>query len=234
MLALELKDVAMHFAVAKNHEGGEHKVFAGLSLQINQGEKVGLVGRNGVGKSTLLRIIAGIYPPHAGSIWRNPNLSIALLSLGLGFKNDLTGRENAYLAAMLQGLGRRVAKARLDEIGDFTELGDYYDEPVKSYSSGMRARLGFATGLLLDTDILLLDEILAVGDQVFRAKASKALKEKVSSDRTIIMVHHAQPAIRETCSRVVWLHDGHVRMDGDVNDVLSAYAADSQRESGKY
>jgi len=224
MRVLELKNISMHFTVARDHENGRHRVFDGLNLMVSHGEKVGLIGRNGSGKSTLLRIMAGIYPPDVGSVWRHPEMSIALLSLGLGFKNDLTGRENVFLAAMLQGLSRRSARNTLNKIGEFTELGNYYDEPVKSYSSGMRARLGFATGLLLDTDILLLDEILAVGDHAFRQKASEALREKVLTDRTVIMVHHDDVAIRDTCTRAIWLNGRGVERDGDVDGVLSAYA----------
>jgi len=151
-------------------------------------------------------------------------LSIALLSLGLGFKNDLTGRENALLAAVLQGMTKSEAKSHLQAIGEFTELGRFYDEPVKSYSSGMRTRLGFATGLLLDTDILLLDEILAVGDQSFRNKAREALSQKLTQDRTVILVHHAENAIQEICSRVVWIEQGTIKADGVTAEVLEAYA----------
>jgi len=226
-VAIRLVDIGMQFAVSKNHDGGAHRVLEGLNLEIRRGEKVGLMGRNGAGKSTLLRIIAGIFPPAHGEVWRHPDMTVALLSLGLGFKNELTGRENAFLAAMLQGLSRKQAGQRLQDIGQFSELGAYYDEPVKTYSAGMRARLGFATGLLLETDILLLDEILAVGDRGFRVKAREALQEKISADRTIVMVHHAERAIQEICTRAVWLEQGAVRMDGDVNAVISAYGSQS-------
>ena len=177
--------------------GGDHPVLNNLDLEIQQGERIGLVGRNGAGKATLLRIIGGIYPPAGGTVWRDPNKTVALLSLGLGFKGDLSGRDNALLAAMLQGMTRREAKQRLDAIGDFTELGEFFEQPVKTYSSGMRSRLGFATGLLLDTDILLLDEILAVGDQGFRQKAREALRERLAPDKTVILVHHMEQAIKE-------------------------------------
>ena len=207
--------------------GGDHRVLNNLDLEIQQGERIGLVGRNGAGKSTLLRIIGGIYPPAGGTVWRDPKKTVALLSLGLGFKGDLSGRDNALLAAMLQGMTRREAKQRLDAIGEFTELGEFYEQPVKTYSSGMRARLGFATGLLLDTDILLLDEILAVGDQGFRQKAREALKERLAPDKTVILVHHMEQAIKETCHRAVWLEQGQVRDDGSVAEVLAAYAADA-------
>ena len=207
--------------------GGDHRVLNNLDLEIQQGERIGLVGRNGAGKSTLLRIIGGIYPPAGGTVWRDPKKTVALLSLGLGFKGDLSGRDNALLAAMLQGMSRREAKQRLDAIGEFTELEEFFEQPVKTYSSGMRSRLGFATGLLLDTDILLLDEILAVGDQRFRQKAREALRERLAPDKTVILVHHMEQAIKETCHRAVWLEQGQVRDDGSVAEVLAAYAADA-------
>jgi len=221
--ALSLKGIGMHFALASEGDSHTHQALQGLNLEIARGEKIGLVGRNGAGKSTLLRIMAGIYPPASGSIWRAPELSVALLSIGLGFKNDLTGRENALLAAVLQGMPKAEARSRLNAIGEFTELGRFYDEPVKTYSSGMRSRLGFATGLLLDTDILLLDEILSVGDHAFRKKAREALTEKITGERTVVLVHHAQRAIREVCTRAIWLERGCIRQDGEVGDVLVAY-----------
>ena len=222
--ALKLSNVGMRFAMNSGGERGHFQALSELDLEVNRGDKLGLIGGNGAGKSTLLRIMAGIYPPGSGTVWRAPGLSIALLSLGLGFKNDLTGRENALLAAVLQGMSKSEAKTHLNAIGEFTELGRFYDEPVKSYSSGMRTRLGFATGLLLDTDILLLDEILAVGDQSFRNKAREALSQKLTEDRTVILVHHAENAIREICSRVVWIEQGQIKADGATVEVLEAYA----------
>jgi len=203
--------------------GDSHQVLDNLDLKINQGERVGLVGRNGAGKSTLLRIIAGIYPPMAGTVWRHPEKTIALLSLGLGFQGDLSGRDNAFLAAMLQGMTKKEARSHLEAIGEFTELGDYYDQPVKTYSSGMRSRLGFATALLLETDILLIDEILAVGDNAFRKKARQALAQKLDADKTVVLVHHTEQAIKEVCTRALWLESGRVRMDGAVEEVLASY-----------
>ena len=223
---IRLTDVTMSFGLS-GAGGGDHRVLNNLDLEIQQGERIGLVGRNGAGKSTLLRIIGGIYPPAGGTVWRDPKKTVALLSLGLGFKGDLSGRDNALLAAMLQGMSRREAKQRLDAIGEFTELGDFFEQPVKTYSSGMRSRLGFATGLLLDTDILLLDEILAVGDQRFRQKAREALRERLAPDKTVILVHHMEQAIKETCHRAVWLEQGQVRDDRSVAEVLTAYAADA-------
>ena len=226
-IVMKLIDVGVSFSLASKEQGHRHRALQNLNLEITRGERVGLVGRNGAGKSTLLRIMAGIYPPASGSVWRAPETSIALLSLGLGFKKDLTGRENALLAAMLQGMSKAEAQSRLGAIGEFTELGRFYSEPVKTYSSGMRSRLGFATALLLDTNILLLDEILSVGDNGFREKAREALTQKLSSERTVILVHHTERVIREVCTRAVWLERGSIKQDGPVEPVLDAYGSSS-------
>ena len=149
---LTLENVGMHFAVRPDHESGRHTVFEGINLTLNEGDRLGIVGRNGAGKSTLLRIMAKIYAPATGRVTWAPGVTVSLLSLGLGFKDELSGRDNAYLAGLLQGLTKQDAKRSLSSIEEFCELGDYFDEPVKTYSTGMRARLGFGTGLLNDAD----------------------------------------------------------------------------------
>ena len=167
-MLLTLENVGMHFAVRPDHEAGQHTVFEGINLTLSEGDRLGVVGRNGAGKSTLLRIMAKIYAPATGSVTWAPEVTVSLLSLGLGFKNELTGRDNAYLAGLLQGLTKNDAKQSLSSIEVFCELGDYFDEPVKTYSAGMRARLGFATALLNNASVLLIDEVLSVGDKEFK------------------------------------------------------------------
>lgn len=220
---LSLRDVQMSYA-RRQTENPTYDVLTGISLDVFPGEKLGLVGRNGAGKSTLLRIMAGIYAPSAGSLTHKPGIRIALLSLGLGFKDDLSGRDNAFLAGMLQGLSRRQARAKLVAIEEFCELGSFFDEPVRSYSSGMRARLGFATALLNDADILLIDETLSVGDQAFRVKARAALQEQLAQDRAAVLVSHNDYQIKTVCSRAVCLHEGTIVSEGLPEAVLAEYS----------
>ena len=202
---LTLENVGMHFAVRPDHESGQHTVFEGINLTLNEGDRLGIVGRNGAGKSTLLRIMAKIYAPATGTVTWAPGVTVSLLSLGLGFKNELTGRDNAYLAGLLQGLTKNDAKLSLSSIEEFCELGDYFDEPVKTYSSGMRARLGFATALLNNASVLLIDEVLSVGDKVFKAKAERALKDRSSKLSAAVLVSHSDRLIEDFCNTAIRL-----------------------------
>ena len=221
---LELVDVS-HSYVARRQsfDHGVHRVLDGVSLQLRQGETLGIVGRNGAGKTTMLRLMAGIFSPSSGSVIRRPGATCALLSLGLGFQDGLSGRDNALLAAMLQGSSRRQASARLEEIREFSELGESFDEPVKTYSSGMRARLGFTAALLTQVDILLIDEVLSVGDAAFRDKAQVAMKSRITSNQTVVFVSHAEGQVRSLCSRAVWIEEGRLLAEGAVDEVLAAY-----------
>ena len=222
---LTLENVGMHFDVRADHEGGRHTVFEGINLTLNEGDRLGIVGRNGAGKSTLLRIMAKIYAPAAGTVTWAPGVTVSLLSLGLGFKNDLTGRDNAYLSGLLQGLSKNDAKRSLERIHEFCELGDYFDEPVKTYSSGMRARLGFATALLNNASVLLIDEVLSVGDNAFRSKAMAALKDQMTKDRGIVIVSHAEQQIKNLCSNAIWIQRGRIAEQGEPAVVLQGYAS---------
>ena len=205
---LTLENVGMHFAVRPDHESGQHTVFEGINLTLNEGDRLGIVGRNGAGKSTLLRIMAKIYAPATGTVTWARGVTVSLLSLGLGFKNELTGRDNAYLAGLLQGLTKNDAKQSLSSIEEFCELGDYFDEPVKTYSSGMRARLGFATALLGQADVLLLDEVLSVGDESFRVKAAKELQTELAEKRAVVVVSHSRGQVESLCSRKFNIESG--------------------------
>lgn len=205
---LKLENVGMHFAVRPDHDSGQRTVFDGINLTLNQGDRLGIVGRNGSGKSTLLRIMAKIYAPATGTVTWAPGVTVSLLSLGLGFKNELTGRDNAYLAGLLQGLTRSDAKQSLSSIEEFCELGDYFYEPVKTYSTGMRARLGFATALLNNASVLLIDEVLSVGDKDFRARAKSDLEGRFSATRAIVLVSHSPSEINKICTAVIRLQEG--------------------------
>ncbi len=178
-----------------------YQVFQGLNFELHQGETLGIVGRNGAGKSTLLRALAGIIQPDSGQVV-NHGVSVALLALQAGFDGELPGTDNAVLSAMLLGYTRRQALDRLDQIADFAELGDFMHEPVKTYSSGMRARLGFSVAMFLSPDVLLLDEVLAVGDKAFKKKAEREMIRKMHSDQTVVFVSHSEGQVQRLCDRV--------------------------------
>ena len=207
----------------KSFDHGSHHVLDGVSLEVCEGETLGIIGRNGVGKSTLLRLMAGILAPTRGTVYQRPGKTASLLTLGLGFRSDLSGRNNAMLAAMLQGSTREQAEGYLEEIKEFSALGDSFEEPVKTYSSGMRARLGFTTALKTHVDILLIDEVLSVGDAQFRKKAAAAMKSRIRGDQTVVFVSHSERQISKICSRAVWLDRGKILAEGDPEEVLSAY-----------
>ena len=219
---LTLGNVGMHFAVRPDHESGQHTVFEGINLTLNEGDRLGIVGRNGAGKSTLLRIMAKIYAPATGTVTWAPGVTVSFLSLGLGFKGDLSGRDNAYLAGLLQGLSKRDAKQNIAGIQEFCELGNYFDEPVKTYSSGMRARLGFATALLNNAQVLLIDEVLSVGDGAFRKKAIAALSGKLSAERAVVLVSHVNTQIEQLCDTAILFGDGAILAVGPPEEVLIA------------
>lgn len=200
----------------------DYPAIRGVSFTIFEGETVGVIGRNGCGKSTLLRLVAGIYRPDAGQIRRHCS-RISLLSLTLGFDPQLSGRENAVLSGMLSGSTRAQVEAELDEIIQFAELGRFIDEPIKTYSTGMRSRLGFAVALKLRTDLMLLDEVLSVGDQAFREKAEKAMVERINSRQTVMLVSHSISQTQALCDRVIWLDQGRVVEIGEPGEVIERY-----------
>jgi lipopolysaccharide transport system ATP-binding protein len=194
-----------------------------ISFDVHRGEVLGIVGRNGAGKSTLLQILADIIRPDCGIVQREP-VRASLLSIRLGFVPHLPGRENAILMGMLLGYRRADIVARLDEIVDFAELAEFIDQPVKTYSSGMRARLGFSVAFQLDPDVLLVDEVLGVGDAAFRRKSAEAMRKKIRSGRTAVLVSHDERTVKRLCHRAVWIDRGSVMMEGSTAEVLEAYS----------
>jgi lipopolysaccharide transport system ATP-binding protein len=195
-----------------------------VSFDLYGGETLGVIGRNGVGKSTLLRVLAGIIAPDTGSVMvHRPGLRISLLSLGAGFVPFLSGRENAILNGMMLGATKREIISRMDDIVAFSELNDFFDEPVNTYSTGMRARLGFSVAYHLEPDVILLDEVLGVGDEAFRKKSTDAMKQRIKSDKTVVLVSHSVPLLRELCDRIVWIEAGKSQLQGSVPEVLDAY-----------
>ena len=197
-------------------------VLDNINLNIKKGETVALIGVNGSGKSTLLKLMTKIIYPNVGTVKTNGKLT-SLLELGAGFHPDFTGRENIYFNASIFGLTRKEIDNRVDDIIEFSELGDFIDSPVRTYSSGMYMRLAFSVAINVDAEILLIDEILAVGDQHFQDKCFQKLDELAKSDKTIVIVSHSLGSIRKLCNRAIWINEGKVAMDGDCNKVLDEY-----------
>lgn len=201
---------------------GVHNVLKNINLDIKKGETVALVGTNGSGKSTLLKLMTKILYPNKGTVETNGKLT-SLLELGAGFHQDFTGRENIYFNASIFGLTHKEIESRVDEIIEFSELGSFIDNPVRTYSSGMYMRLAFSVAINVDADILLIDEILAVGDAHFQEKCFKKLDELKNSDKTIVIVSHSLGPVRKLCDRGVWIYEGEVRKDGPIDEVLNEY-----------
>ncbi|MCD7886372.1 MAG: ABC transporter ATP-binding protein [Clostridiales bacterium] len=195
----------------------------GISFDVAQGEIVGLIGRNGSGKSTLLRVLAGIFEADRGVVDLHGH-TVSLLALGIGFQKQLPGRENIYLSGMLMGFSKQRIDEQIDEIIEFSELGSFIDKPVQTYSSGMQSKLGFAITAILKTDIILVDEVLSVGDSHFKKKSFNKMKELIAEkNRTVIIVSHSTSTIQEICEKVIWLHDGDIKMIGKTDEVVDLY-----------
>ena len=203
----------------------------GVSFSIGDGEVVGIVGRNGSGKSTILKIMAGVYRPTAGIVKISGKVA-ALIELGAGFHAELTGRENIIINGLLLGLSKREIRQHEQQIIDFAELGDFIDSPVKQYSSGMYMRLAFAIATEVDPDILLIDEILAVGDAAFQTKCMARIDDFRRHGKTIVFVSHSAASIRLICNRALLIHDGTIADDGATEHVLAQYEALSQQPVG--
>lgn len=193
-----------------------------VSFEVEKGKILGIVGRNGSGKTTLLRSIAGIFQPDEGYIDTKGN-RVSLMAIGIGFNPNNTGRENILKSGMLLGCKLNYVKEHMEEIIEFSELGDFIDRPVRTYSSGMYSKLSFAVTAILDTDIMLVDEVLSVGDEHFRQKSYKKMEELMMSERTVLIVSHATNTLQKFCDKVLWINDGHFVKIGDTDEVLSEY-----------
>lgn len=194
-----------------------------VSFSVEQGKILGIVGKNGSGKSTLLRSIAGIFAPNSGSIDLHGH-SVSLLSIGVGFQNQLSGRENIYLSGLLMGFTEKQIAEKFDQIVSFAGLGKYIDMPVKSYSSGMYSKLAFSITAMLETDIMLIDEVLSVGDTAFKKKSYAKMEELISDEtRTVVIVSHDMKTVRNLCNEVLWINEGVFMKQGDPNEVVDEY-----------
>ena len=213
-----------------------HEVLKNINMDIKKGETVALIGTNGSGKSTLLKLMTKIIFPNKGTVETNGKLT-SLLELGAGFHQDFTGRENIYFNASIFGLTRKEIDERIQDIIDFSELGEFIDHPVRTYSSGMYMRLAFSVAINVDAEILLIDEILAVGDQHFQEKCYRKLKELKESDKTIVIVTHSLDVVKDLCDRAVWIYKGELRLDGDpiyvIDEYLKQVAIDHKEEKKK-
>ncbi len=194
----------------------------GLSFEVRQGEVLGIIGHNGAGKSTLLKVISGILKPTQGSVAVN-GVVAPMLELGSGFDFDLTGRENVFLNGAILGYSEKFLKEKYEEIVEFSELGQFIDVPLRNYSSGMVARLAFSVATVVRPDILIVDEVLSVGDADFQEKSRKRMLELMSGGTTVLFVSHSLDQIREMCDRVLWIEHGEMKMLGDAQSVCDAY-----------
>lgn len=193
-----------------------------ISFELHEGDSLGVVGRNGVGKSTLLNLLNGIIKPDAGD-FINHGYRTALLSLNVGYDNNVSGYHNAIMSGMLLGRSKTEMVELMPEIIAFSELGDFIYQPVKNYSTGMKQRFGFSVATMIDTDVLLIDEILGVGDARFKKKSSAVMKNKIMSGDTVVLVSHNAPTVKELCNKVIWIEEGIVRASGEPNKVISEY-----------
>ncbi len=194
-----------------------------VTFDVHEGETIGILGRNGAGKSTLLRVLSTIIGPDRGRIDMRAGLRSTLLSIGVGSHSTLSGRENAVLNGMMLGATKKRMIDSLDRIREFSELGDFFDEPIYTYSSGMAARLGFATALEVDPDVLLIDEMLSVGDASFQQKSANALKDRLRAGKTAVLVSHDAHTIVDLCNRAVWIENGRSVAQGEAADVATQY-----------
>ena len=232
--AIEVKDVHVRYRSMKSfslrkslgqirQRRDSYEALRGVSFKVPKGKIIGIIGKNGSGKSTLLKTIAGVFSPDEGTIDTFGN-RLSLLAIGIGFQTMLSGYENIFLSGLLLGFTEKEIRARLPEIIEFSELGDFIYKPVQTYSSGMHSKLAFSITAFLDTEIILIDEVLSVGDMSFREKSYAKMKEIIShKDKTVMIVSHSNASILELCDDVLWIHDGLVKEYGPAAEVVENY-----------
>jgi ABC-2 type transport system ATP-binding protein len=240
--AIEVKNLSKHFRLPTEHVSGikhaiinrlrgvkgykEQHVLHDVSFSVEKGDFFGIIGRNGSGKSTLLKLISGIYIPNSGSVKVNGSL-VSFIELGVGFNSELTGRENVYLNGALLGFSVKEINGMYDEIVDFAELHEFMDQKLKNYSSGMRVRLAFSCAIRAKSDILVLDEVLAVGDEAFQRKCNDYFEEVSKSGKTVVLVTHNMSAVKQYCNKAIMIDNGKISAHGSPEDVASAYSLEN-------
>ena len=224
-IVMKLENVTLEYPVARRYrkENVKPSGIRNVSFELEEGDVLGIIGRNGSGKSTLLKMMAGVFPPNDGIISSRGAVSL-LAGVGVGFNKELTGRENAYLYGALMGRSRKQIDELIDEIQSFAELTHHFDRPFRTFSSGMRARLGISVATAFRPDLLLIDEVLGVGDVSFREKSQKRVRELIETSGSVIIVSHSLGMLKEMCTRMILIEDGEVIMDGEPGVVIAKYA----------
>ena len=225
-----LKELLIRTVKREKNKKIKFQVLNDISFKIYKGEKIGIIGYNGAGKSTLLSLITGVYAPNEGEVKTYGKIS-PLLSLGAGFDHNYTGRENIFLNGAVLGYDKKFLESKYDEIVEFSELGKFIDFPIKNYSSGMLAKLGFSIATIVEPDILIIDEVLGVGDVSFQKKSNHKIMSLMDSGTTVLLVSHSIPQIRKLCDKAIWIDKGRVREIGEVNQVCDNYIRDSEKAS---
>ena len=223
-VVMRLEDVTLEYPVPRQYrkEDIQPSGVRNISLEVRQGEVLGIIGRNGSGKSTLLKMMAGVFPPDSGTIATRGSVSL-LAGVGVGFHKELTGRENAYLYGALMGRTTEQIDGLIEEIQSFAELDHHFDRPIRTYSSGMKSRLGISVATAFKPDLLLIDEVLGVGDASFRKKSEKRVKDMISESGTVVIVSHSLGMLKTICDRIIVLDSGSVLHEGDVEMGLELY-----------
>jgi ABC-type polysaccharide/polyol phosphate transport system ATPase subunit len=223
---MRLEDITLEYPVPRQYrkEDVQPSGVRNISLEVNQGEVLGIIGRNGSGKSTLLKMMAGVFPPDSGTISTRGSVSL-LAGVGVGFHKELTGRENAYLYGALMGRTQTQIDELIDEIRSFAELEHHFDRPIRTYSSGMKSRLGISVATAFKPDLLLIDEVLGVGDASFRKKSEERVKEMIAESGTVVIVSHSLGLLSSICSRIILLENGSIVSSGDPNETLKNYSS---------
>lgn len=222
---MRLDEITLEYPVPRQYRKEEVQPSGvrNISLEVKQGEVLGIIGRNGSGKSTLLKMMAGVFPPDSGIISSRGSVSL-LAGVGVGFHKELTGRENAYLYGALMGRTQTQIDELIDEIRSFAELEHHFDRPIRTYSSGMKSRLGISVATAFKPDLLLIDEVLGVGDASFRKKSEERVKEMIAESGTVVLVSHSLGLLSSICSRIILLENGSIVSSGDPEQTLKDYS----------